>query len=193
MNSRYIDIHTHHPTTATTIRTVGIHPWQTEGAMLPREEAIMAADAVGEIGLDKVCGVDFGQQERLFAAQLDLAERLDKPVVLHCVRAFEEVMRCLEGRTLPAVIFHGFIGTKEQAERALQRGYYLSFGMRTGRSPKTIEALQHTPLDRIFVESDEETTPIEIIYEQVAAWRGISVEELRHATVTNYTRLFKKQ
>lgn len=193
MIGEYIDIHTHHPTSATTVRTVGVHPWQATMELLPSEAAVVEAEAVGEIGLDKVCAVDFTQQKAVFAAQLDLAERLDKPVVLHCVRAFEEVMLCLEGRVLPAVIFHGFIGTKEQAKRLLQRGYYLSFGMRTGRSPKTIEALQHTPLDRLFVESDEDTTPIETIYEAVAAWRGISVEELRSATLDNYTRLFKKQ
>lgn len=193
MKLHYIDIHTHHPTSATTVRTVGVHPWQTAMESLPSEVAIMAAEAVGEIGLDKVCAVDFTQQKAVFAAQLDLAERFAKPVVLHCVRAFEEVMRHLKGRQLPAVIFHGFIGSKEQAERALQWGYYLSFGMRTGRSPKTIEALRSVPLDRLFVESDEETTPIETIYEAVAAWRGISVEELRKATLDNYTRLFKKQ
>lgn len=161
--------------------------------VLPTEEEIVAAEAVGEIGLDKVCAVDFGRQKTVFNAQLDLAERFAKPVVLHCVRAFEEVMRCLEGRTLPAVIFHGFIGSKEQAERALQRGYYLSFGVRTARSPKSVEALRHTPLERLFVESDEEMTPIETIYEEVATLRGVSVEELRSVTLANYTRIFRKQ
>ena len=189
----YIDIHTHHPTSATTLHAVGVHPWQAAMESLPSEVAIMAAEAIGEIGLDKVCAVDFEQQKAVFAAQLDLAERFAKPVVLHCVRAFEEVMRCLEGRTLPAVIFHGFIGSKEQAERALQRGYYLSFGVRTARSPKSVEALRHTPLDRLFVESDEEMTPIETIYEEVATLRGVSVEELRSVTLANYTRIFGKQ
>lgn len=189
----YIDIHTHHPTSATTLHAVGVHPWQAAIESLPSEVAIMAAEAIGEIGLDKVCAVDFEQQKAVFAAQLDLAERFAKPVVLHCVRAFEEVMRGLEGRTLPAVIFHGFIGSKEQGERALQRGYYLSFGMRTGRSPKSVEALRHTPLDRLFVESDEEMTPIETIYEEVAALRGVSVEELCSATLANYTRISGKQ
>lgn len=189
----YIDIHTHHPTSATTLHAVGVHPWQAAIESLPSEVAIMAAEAVGEIGLDKVCAVDFEQQKAVFAAQLDLAERFAKPVVLHCVRAFEEVMRCLEGRTLPAVIFHGFIGSKEQAERALQRGYYLSFGVRTARSPKSVEALRYTPLDRLFVESDEEMTPIETIYEEMATLRGVSVEELRSATLANYTRIFRKQ
>ena len=189
----YIDIHTHHPTSATTIHTVGVHPWKAAMGVLPTEEEIAAAEAVGEIGLDKVCAVDFGRQKTVFNAQLDLAEQHEKPVVIHCVRAFEEVMRCLVAKNLPAVIFHGFIGSKEQAERALQQGYHLSFGMRTGHSPKSIEALRHTPFDRLFVESDEEMTPIETIYETVAAWRGVPIEELCQATRTNYTRIFRKQ
>lgn len=190
MNIHYIDIHTHHPTSATTIRAVGIHPWKAEGATLPNMESIAAAEAVGEIGLDKACAIDFALQEQLFAAQLDLAEQVAKPVVLHVVRAFEEVMRHLKGRQLPAVIFHGFIGSKEQAARALQRGYYLSFGIHTERSPKTIEALRSVPLDRLFVESDEERTPLATIYERVAALRGVSMEELQVATAANYTRIF---
>lgn len=193
MNSHYIDIHTHHPTTATTIRTVGIHPWQTEGAILPSEEAVVVADAVGEIGLDKVCGVDFKQQERLFTAQLDLAEQHQKPIVLHVVRAFEEVMRHVKGKQFPAVIFHGFIGSKEQAERALQRGYYLSFGMRSLASRKTTEALRIVPLDRLFVETDEAQTPIEECYVQVATQRGVTIEALQQATQANFRRIFNKQ
>lgn len=65
--------------------------------------------------------------------------------MLHCVRAFEPVMLELAAREPRAVIFHGFIGSPEQARRALEKGYYLSFGVRTFSSPKTMEALRETP------------------------------------------------
>ena len=193
MKRALIDIHTHLATTATTPHTVGIHPWQAGQAGLPSRDDFQAAEALGEIGLDKACSVDFQQQKALFETQLDLAEQLDKPVIIHCVRAFEEVMHCLQSRALSAVIFHGFIGSKEQAQQALERGYYLSFGMRTPRSPKSIEALRQTPLHRLFVESDEDTTPLETIYETIATLRGISVDALRAATAENYTRIFATQ
>ncbi|MBQ1978945.1 MAG: TatD family hydrolase, partial [Alistipes sp.] len=61
-----IDIHTHRPTSAVTITAVGLHPWQAESGALPSEEQIEAVDAVGEIGLDKACGVDFEQQTAVF-------------------------------------------------------------------------------------------------------------------------------
>lgn len=191
MNCVYVDIHTHHATESVTIRAVGVHPWRAACEPLPSEEEVAAAEAVGEIGLDFACEVDRAAQEVCFTAQLALAERLEKPVVLHCVRAFEEVMHSLRGRRLPAVIFHGFIGSKEQAERVLAAGYYLSFGERTLHSPKTIEALRHTPLERLFIETDEAQMPIEAIYASIAALRSATVEELRCATRQNYERIFQ--
>lgn len=188
-----IDIHTHRPTSVVTISAVGLHPWQAASGTLPSREAVAAADAVGEIGLDKACGVDFETQKELFVKQLEMAERFEKPVVLHCVKAFEEVMTMLDKHTLRAVIFHGFIGSKEQAERSVKKGYYLSFGARTEGSKKTIEALRVTPLDRLFVETDEAEVTIEAMYQTIARLRDIEVEELKRATAANYKRIFTKE
>lgn len=187
-----VDIHTHNrETKAKTVEAVGIHPWHALGADIATIESKAAdADAIGEIGLDFACAVSREEQERIFRVQLAIAERLRKPVVLHCVRAFEEVMRVLRDFHLSAVIFHGFIGSKEQAQRAVAEGYYLSFGERTFRSPKTIAAMRNIPLSHLFVETDESSTPIEAIYEKIAELRGISIAELAAATEENYNRIF---
>ena len=187
-----VDIHTHNALTqAQTIDTVGIHPWHAvEGDIRTIEVAAMGVDAIGEIGLDFACDVPHERQIEVFRAQLAIAERLKKPVILHCVRAFEEVMKILSDYHLPIVIFHGFIGSKEQAQRAVTEGYYLSFGEHTFRSPKTIEAMRSTPLSHLFVESDESTTPIEEIYARIAELRGISTTELTTITEENFSRIF---
>ena len=187
-----VDIHTHNEQTrAQTIDTVGIHPWHaTDGDISAIEFAAVAADAIGEIGLDFACDTPHEVQIAIFRAQLAIAERLEKPVVLHCVKAFEEVMRILRNYSLKAVIFHGFIGSVEQAQRAVAEGHYLSFGERTFRSPKTIEALRSTPLSHLFVESDESTTPIEEIYARIAELRGLPVAELTAATEENFALIF---
>ena len=112
------------------------------------------------------------------------------PVVLHCVKAFEDVMKILEKYTLRAVIFHGFIGSKEQAQRAIKKGYYLSFGDRTWLSPKTIEALRNTPLEQIFIETDEADTTIDKQYLEVARVKGILLNELQQHILDNYNRIF---
>lgn len=188
-----IDIHTHNAQTlAQTIKTEGIHPWHAaEGDLSLVEGIIDKIDAVGEIGLDFACDTPQEVQIEVFRAQLSIAEQGEKPVVLHCVRAFEYIMRVLENYRLKAVIFHGFIGSKEQAQRAVAQGFYLSFGERTFRSPKTIEALRSTPLSQLFVETDESSTPIEEIYAKIAELRGISTAELTHATEENFERIFR--
>lgn len=188
----FVDIHTHLATDAVTIRTVGVHPWQAADGKLPSTDEIASAEAVGEIGLDKASGVDFSLQMVQFQAQLRLAEQYEKPVVLHVVRAYEEVLKALDEVQLPAVIFHGFIGSPELAERLIQRGFYLSFGERTFRSSKTLEALRSTPLEQLFIETDESRMPLGEIYEKVAEAKGITCEELQQATYKNYLKLFRK-
>ena len=188
-----VDIHTHNRQThAQTIDTVGIHPWHSLDAEISEVEAKVAdADAIGEIGLDFACNVPKEVQIAVFRAQLSLAEQHKKAVVLHCVRAFEEVIKVLSEYHLTSVIFHGFIGSKEQAQHAVTQGYYLSFGERTFRSPKTIEALRSTPLSSFFVESDESTIPIEEIYSKIANLRNVSISELTKVTMANFHRSFR--
>ena len=188
--SRYIDIHTHRPTGQhIEPQAVGIHPWMAEKEMF--DEAIFDnAVAVGEIGLDFACDVNRDTQEQIFRAQLTQAEQRNLPVILHCVRAFEPTMKILSEYRLRAVIFHGFIGSSQQAKRAIDTGYYLSFGANAFRSPKTIEALQSIPENRLFAETDDSGETIENIYSQIANVRKISVEKLQEATNENYNKIF---
>ena len=187
-----VDIHTHNAQThAQTIEAVGIHPWHASSSDISEVEQLApSVDAIGEIGLDYACDTPREEQIAVFRAQLALAEQLEKPVVLHCVRAFEETIKEVGNHHLKAVIFHGFIGSVEQAQRAVRQGYYLSFGERTFRSPKSIEALRSTPLSQLFVETDESLTPIEEIYAKIAELRGIKVEELHLATEENFYKIF---
>ncbi len=188
----YIDIHTHRPTgLGIELRSAGVHPWDAD--QYAEEELRMAlreVQAVGEIGLDRVRGAAWEVQAVVFRAQLRLACELCKPVILHCVRAFEEVMRCLAEYRLPAIIFHGFIGSREQAARALACGYYLSFGARTFSSPKTVEVLRTVPLSQLFLETDDDDCTIAEIYSRVAEVRGVGIEELMEALQRNYEKIF---
>lgn len=188
--SRYIDIHTHRPTALhIEPQAVGIHPWMAEKEAF--DKAIFDnAVAIGEIGLDFACDVNRDTQERVFRAQLAQAEKRNLPVILHCVRAFEPIMRILAEYRLRAVIFHGFIGSVQQAKRAIDAGYYLSFGPNAFRSPKTIAALQSTPEYKLFAETDDSGEAVENVYSRIAQTRGISVEELRVTIENNYNKIF---
>lgn len=188
--NRFIDIHTHHPTFRhIEPQGVGCHPWYALQGLPPLEE-FEQAPLIGEIGLDYHCAVDTELQQRVFHEQLSIAQSLGRAVVLHCVKAFEPTMKILAQYQLRAVIFHGFIGSVEQADRAIKSGYYLSFGPRSLRSPKSIKALMATPLNHLFAESDESEERIEDIYSAIANIKGISVEELQNAIENNHNKIF---
>lgn len=196
----YVNIHTHRPTgRGIELRTAGLHPREageaTVGALAERlcGGASDAIQAVGETGLDFACPVPREAQFNALRAQLALARQAGMPVVLHCVRAFEPLMRELAECEPRAVIFHGFIGSPEQARQALRRGYYLSFGERAFASPKTLRALREVPLGQLFFETDDDEVTIGEIYDRAAAVLGLPEEVLQRATLENYERLFEKR
>ena len=183
----YVNIHTHRPTgSGIELRTAGVHPWDAatqDAATLGQR--LGGAQAVGETGLDFVRGADRAAQLSALRTQLRLARERGLPVVLHCVRAFEPLMRELAASEPRAVIFHGFIGSPEQARQALAKGYCLSFGERTFASPKTLAALRGTPLSQLFLETDDSPVPIAEIYARAAEAKGVPEEVLQRAIITN--------
>ena len=190
MSYDYVDIHTHSPRAdVLSPRMSGVHPWDAEkGCALPHFEE---CDIVGETGLDYAREVNHEAQQRLFEAHLDAAERFGKPVVLHVVRSFEDVMLTLKRYRLQGVVFHGFTGSEQQAARCIERGYYLSFGHRSLRSPKTRRVIALLPAERLFCETDDSSDPsIEQIYAEVAALRSTNIEELKAQIISNYEKLF---
>ena len=188
----YVDIHTHRPAgRGIELRTAGVHPWeagrQPVESLLPLDPGVQA---IGETGLDFACDVPHAAQYAAFRAQLGLARRCGLPVVLHCVRAFNEVLRELKACPPRAAIFHGFVGSPEQARQAVRDGWHLAFGMRSFRSPRSVEAMRTTPLSRLFFETDDGTEPIEAVYAGAAERLGVPETVLRQAAWENYNRIF---
>lgn len=188
----YVNIHTHRPTgSGIELRTEGVHPWDADMQLVATlGERLSDAQAVGETGLDFVHGPSREVQTEALRAQLRLARERELPVVLHCVRAFEPLMCELAACEPRAVIFHGFIGSPEQARQALAKGYFLSFGERAFASPKTLAALRETPLSQLFLETDDSPVPIAEIYARAAEAKGVPEEELQRAILDNYKRIF---
>lgn len=190
--AKYIDIHTHNPREDVLSPTMaGIHPWQAD-----RERQLpdfAQCDIVGETGLDYACKVDKEAQRRLFIEHIKGAKKVQKPIMLHVVRAIEDVLEILKShKGLRGVVFHGFVGSWQQAIRCIEQGYYLSFGTRSLRSPKTREVIEKIPHTQLFCETDAEEHKgnIEQIYSEVAAIRGVSIEALGYSIEENYNRLF---
>ena len=178
--------------------SVGIHPWYTTenrlNTLLPflQEVAVLpVVKCIGEAGLDALHGSDMALQERVFVQQVRIAEAVGKPVVIHCVRAFNELMAVAKNvRPDVPMIIHGFSRKPELARKLISAGFYLSFGKDLLNKPQVQEAFRETPAHRLFLETDDrEDISIQEVYEKAAAIRGISIEELQEKIYQNYTTL----
>lgn len=202
MEHLFVDIHSHgeNPRSITP-RMAGIHPWSAadyevcDADELARQlgDELLFAEVIGESGLDALCGVDMIQQERLFRSHLMLAERLHLPIVIHSVRTFDRCLKMVGEYDVKSVVLHGFIGSVEQALRAVKRGYMLSFGYRSFASPRTKEAMCSIPLESLFLESDDRAEMIVDVYSCAAEILSMSVDELRDRMWLNMKDFFKDE
>ena len=192
---------------------VGIHPEDCAGYTDADLDALRAlcrhdkAVAIGEIGLDYYWAEnpprDF--QQRVFRRQLELALELDMPVIIHDREAHGDSLAIVEEYPGLRGVFHCFSGSPEMAAELLKRGWYLGFdGPITYKNAKRApEVAAITPLDRILVETDAPyMTPVPFrgkrndsrylpyVIEKLAAWKGVTVQEMTEATFANGKRLF---
>ena len=146
----------------------GLHPWFVNGADLATchaalqdlEAMLPRAVALGELGLDRGPRMDsarFEQQKEMFGRQLQIAQRYNKPLVLHVVRAHDQTLHMLRehGQAWRGLV-HGFTGAYEVARGYLDLGLAISVGGAVGRSgyKKLKNALGRIPRDQLLVESD---------------------------------------
>jgi TatD DNase family protein len=145
--------------------TVGLHPgdahlWDSETEKEFRELAgKKRVVAIGETGLDfSYSEPPRGIQEASFAAHVSLARELDLPLVIHCREAFERVFAILEDQPLSSRpgVFHCFTGSWEEAKKALDLGFFLSFsGIVTFKNAEDLrDVTSRMPADRMMVETD---------------------------------------
>lgn len=175
--------------------SIGIHPWdvaaqdleiQTEQLMksFPNNQIV----AIGEAGLDKLTNSPLYLQQQAFERQISLSEEKELPLIIHCVKAMEQVL-VIKNRYQPKQpwIWHGFRGKPEQAEQLLKHGFYLSFGEHYSE-----EAMKIVPDDRLFLETDDSVLDIEEILRRAAEVREIEVETLRATIRKNIQKVFFK-
>ena len=194
---------------------LGLHPFFLDewSADVPDrlEDALQEHErirAVGEIGLDFYEGRDdLPKQVEVFAAQLDAAVRLNKPVVFHNRKSWNEFFTALRNTGPVQGACHHFSGSLETARQALDTGLFLSFcGPLTYANARRLkEAARYTPLDRILTETDtpdlppeqhrgEQSRPHHVhwVVTEIARVKGITPDDVSAAVEANFTGLFGK-
>jgi TatD DNase family protein len=135
---------------------------------------------VGEIGLDKSLEAPMDDQVRIFEKQVELAEAVNLPVILHVVKAFNEMLGFMKAhQPVVPMIIHGYNGSPEMAEELVKAGFLISFGQAiTGEHSKIVESLQKVPVEKMFLETDEGDMDIRELYQFAAEVKGISEDHL---------------
>lgn len=217
---KYIDAHTHRrasdedTTSVVSIRinadtevfetdgicTVGLHPWDVTADWRDIAEVIedlleeQLVVGVGECGLDRASSSPWPHQIDAFEYLAELAERATRPLVIHCVKAHDELLRIHKfiNPSQPWIL-HGFVKGADLAKQCLDAGMYLSFGTDIKReSPTLVEAVRLCPTDRLLLETDADESPISDVYAAAARIRGVSLEELCATQQQTFETVFKR-
>lgn len=178
--------------------SVGIHPWYIDETRLENDLKVMEEKlklteclALGECGLDKRIEIPLTKQIDVFEKQIVLAEKYRKPLVLHLVAAFDELIAIQKRVKISVpVIIHGFSKNEQIAKQLINHGFYLSFGKYLLRNPELKLVFQSVPNDRIFLETDTVEETIEEVYALAAKYKNISLEALQKQIEKNYNEVF---
>lgn len=223
-NIPFIDIHTHHHRNASeepcvsvinlfaeddkmpasrknTFYSMGLHPWhisseKVKTGLANLEQSLKNKDiiAIGETGLDRAVDTPMDVQKTVFEKHLLIAQDIKKPIIVHCVRAYPDVVEIYKNLKVNLnMIFHGFGGNLQTAGSLIRHGFYLSFGGDLMKPKKNAAAIfKMLPKKNIFLETDESEYSIGEIYHQAALLMEINVDELKKIIHHNFLNCFGK-
>jgi TatD DNase family protein len=178
--------------------TYGIHPWfldETNHKQLLRSVEAEARNpdliALGEAGFDRLRGPSLDLQRSVFEEQIAIAEELNKPVVIHCVKGWDELME-VKKRLRPRMpwLIHGFRGGIQMANQLLNKGLYLSIWFEFALRTESSSLFKALPKDKFFLETDGADVDIRDIYLKVSVDTGLRIEELKSIIYSNYLHFF---
>lgn len=178
--------------------TAGIHPWfldeKNEKQLLgfvidvAKDPEIIA---IGEAGFDRLRGPSIDFQRTAFQEQVNISEKINKPLVVHCVKAWDELLG-EHKRLKPSKswLVHGFRGKKELAGQLLSRGMYLSPWYEFALRKESADLLRTLPKDKLFLETDGSDADIREIYKKVAYDLDLQIDELKTIIFNNFSTFF---
>jgi len=178
--------------------TFGIHPWhlkkETVEVLIAKVKNAARSPnlvAIGEAGFDKLRGPETEVQVKAFEEQVLISEEIKKPMFIHCVRAWDDLLPAHK-RLRPKMpwLIHGFRGKPELAQQLIAKGMYLSFWFDFVIRAESSGLLRSLPRERIFLETDGADVDIRTIYGKVAADLDLHVDDLKAVVMKNYNEFF---
>lgn len=190
--------------------SVGVHPMESQDSPTELEKILKENSeniyAIGECGLDFSGDVDKEQQNKVFRAQIELAKKYKKPLIIHARKAVDEVVEILKEYKDLSGVFHCYAGGNKRIKKVLDLGENWYFGIDGNLTYEVglVDLVKNIPKDRLIIETDspyltpvpfrgEVNSPknVEYIYKKVADIWGKSFEETEKIIDGNAKRLFK--
>jgi len=174
--------------------SIGIHPkdiddnFENHYQRIKEISSLKNCLAIGECGLDGLINVDEKLQEFVFEKQILLANEIRKPVIIHCVRRFSEILKFKKTADIPMVI-HGFNKKQSIASEMYTHGFYLSFGKAVLQNVSLQQIIKDFPLEKLFLETDDADFDIQTLYQKVSELKNISVENLHSQILQNLEKI----
>ena len=213
---KYFNLHTHQSTNQTDVLelvnqypqefdasipfySIGIHPLyidenrlESDFKIVDEKLALPECLALGECGLDKRSETSFEVQQTVFERQLALAEKYRKPVVIHCVAAFQDLIEIKKRLKIKVpMIVHGYSKKIELAKQLIDNDFYVSFGKNLLRNPELESVFKSIPNDRFLLETDMVEEGIGAVYALAAKYKKLELSELKDIVSKNYTTVFE--
>lgn len=180
--------------------SLGLHPWHVKEESLKKDIEAIAQHAeednvlaIGECGMDKAIEVNSDLQRKAFISQIEIAKNVEKAMVIHCVRAYDEIQfyRKKYNKNRPWIL-HWYNASPQTGRDLVAKGCYLSFGhMLFKNRSKAFKTFVEIPLDHIFLETDDVNIDLDDIYIQAASIKKIELAELKQQMVANFKNCFK--
>ncbi|MSR70555.1 TatD family deoxyribonuclease [Candidatus Kaiserbacteria bacterium] len=188
--------------------SVGVHPTQDEVFDADKYEELAGDPKVVAIG---ECGLDYFRVERSeaqkenFLAHITLANKVQKPLIVHCREAHDDCSSVLQNTAIAVpVVMHFFTGSGELAQKFLDLGCYLSFPGPITYTDMYDDSIRVCPLDKMLIETDapfaapvpfrgkrNEPVYVEYVAIKIAQVKGVPVEEVTAATMANAQKIFR--
>jgi TatD DNase family protein len=183
------------------LHTLGLHPWfeiaePTQVFNRIRHHYLVNPRClgIGECGLDRIKGLTFSEQIDIFEKLVHIANEINAPVVIHCVRAFDAVLQIYKSIAKTPWAVHGYTRNKILCKQLVDAGIYISVAPGINMSHTLIDSIKWLPLEFLFIESDvDRSLEIDQRYSILASVRGIEVDFLKHSVFNNFTDFFKEK
>jgi TatD DNase family protein len=180
--------------------SLSVHPWFLD--KFSKDDFVKILDkhidnqnfvAIGECGLDKNTAFSLEFQISVLNQIYQLAEFYNKPLIIHCVGYYNELINWKKDKNAVPMVIHGFVKKIELLESLIKSGFYISFGSALCLDKLTLKnAFRHMPSNKMFMETDDQTDyKIGDIYEAAAKLRQISMDEMESIIDSNRICFFK--